>query len=531
MSIRDWLIVVGVVILLGVIADLVRRFVQRGKLRLSIDKKFSGLPDIDMGAELPNGGARVVSGDSHDREPTLTETPIRSAASGQQRTVESEAKKRVIVDDALMTSPASTGEYDESKGWDVDPLLGSDRSSDTEVDLLLEREFKGVGQGADRWAEPTVSSQHESRGLEAEPSVEPPTMAKAIAQDNKSSAGDEVTAFDSTDTLADTLAELSVIEPDSVAVETPIQEPIEPSTQKVVAQNPTVDSVVMGGKDDSASISLVADEVLDLERPVHELLVRQQTATSAATDVDLSDVNPAADKMAQPVPSPDHTKSIKKTPAVEKPVSAKPAKTTKTASRKRAEPRAEEQPTFFDLHPDLAPEVETPAAKPKSRRRRKKVKPSEPNTAPPPEAAVEPQVLIINVQAKRQPFAGPVLFKLVTACGLEFGSEMGIYHRYEGDDGQGALQFSMANAIAPGTFDLNNADQFSTPAITFFLQLADPTDRMNAFECMLATAQCVADNLHGELKDENRSSLRTQTIEHYRQKVREYERKQLTRRV
>ena len=522
MSIRDWLIVVGVVILLGVIADLIRRFLQRGKLRLAIDKKYADLPDADLGAELPNGGARVVNTDSFDQAPSLSESPVKAAVSAPQPRAEPEAKKRVIIDDALMASPASVGEHDESNEWDVDPLLGRDRSNDTEVDLLLEREFKGVGQGADRWVEPSVP-----------PRVEPRSTDTETTSDR---ADRLVGAEGLAETLSDTLAEPSVIEPVSAAVEPPTEEQIEQSVQEAVAQESALDSgasLLVKGPSDSGSIGLVADEVLDLERPVHELLVRQQSAAPSATEAESGTALPPMAGRKEPSVSEPERSEERDNTAVQKKVTAKPksAKSPKKSSRKRAEPRAEEQPSFFDLHPDLAPDVEVPEAKPKSRRRRKKAKQGEPDLAPQPEAAVEPQVLVVNVQAKREPFAGPVLLKLIAACGLEFGSEMAIFHRYEGDDGQGALQFSMANAIAPGTFDPTTADQFSTPAITFFMQLADPADRMNAFECMLATAQCVADNLHGELKDENRSSLRTQTIEHYRQKVREYERKQLTRRV
>lgn len=559
MSIRDWLIVVGLVILLGVIVDLIRRFLQRGKLRIAIDKKYADLPDADLGAELPNGGARVVTRDSHDcdpsfSEPSISEPSATSAAAVQRPTAEPETKKRVIIDDALMASPALAGEREESNEWDVDPLLGSDRNSDTEVDLLLEREFKGVGQGADHWDESPVSPSFESRAVETpdveiEAAIKPAIRAETLAEADKPLVSEDAAAIENADTSAEAAAEIvartaaqtpsepSVIEPVTAPLEAPTEAQIEQSVKEAVAQESgldLVDPLSAGVQSGSPTVGLVDDDILDLERPVHELLVRQQTETTASAVDELSPAaeTPTADLRVGPVSESDLSEENDKAVAAKK-APVKRAKASKKASRKRAEPRAEEQPSFFDLHPDLAPEVEVevPAAKPKSRRRRKKVKQSEPETAPQPEAAVEPQVLIVNVQAKREPFAGPLLFKLVSACGLEFGSEMSIYHRYEGDDGQGALQFSMANAIAPGTFDPANADDFSTPAITFFLQLADPTDRMNAFECMLATAQCVADNLHGELKDENRSSLRTQTIEHYRQKVREYERKQLTRRV
>jgi cell division protein ZipA len=54
---------------------------------------------------------------------------------------------------------------------------------------------------------------------------------------------------------------------------------------------------------------------------------------------------------------------------------------------------------------------------------------------------------------------------------------------------------------------------------------------MQAFEFMLETAQCVVRNMGGELKDERRSVMTPQTIEHCRQRIREFERKQRSHRV
>ena len=87
----------------------------------------------------------------------------------------------------------------------------------------------------------------------------------------------------------------------------------------------------------------------------------------------------------------------------------------------------------------------------------------------------------------------------------------------------------MANMVVPGTFDLNNIENFETPGVSFFLTLPIESDSMTAFEMMVGTAKALCDNLGGELKDENRSVMTQQTIEHCRQRVREFERKQLSR--
>lgn len=138
------------------------------------------------------------------------------------------------------------------------------------------------------------------------------------------------------------------------------------------------------------------------------------------------------------------------------------------------------------------------------------------------------EVIVISVFANDETgFENADIMRVILACGMRFG-DMNIFHRNERDDGKGAIQFSMANAIKPGTFDLNSMEGVYTPGITFFLSLPGPEDSMKAFEYMLETAQCVAKNLNGVLKDEQHSDMRAQTIEHARQRVRDFERRQLS---
>lgn len=141
------------------------------------------------------------------------------------------------------------------------------------------------------------------------------------------------------------------------------------------------------------------------------------------------------------------------------------------------------------------------------------------------------EVLVINVLARSgAQFEGTILKKLFEACGLEHG-DMDIYHRHEGSDTTTPVQFSVANAVEPGTFRPRDMPTLSTPGISFFMSMPGPTNAMQAFEFMLETAQCVVRNMGGELKDERRSVMTPQTIEHCRQRIREFERKQRSHRV
>ena len=138
------------------------------------------------------------------------------------------------------------------------------------------------------------------------------------------------------------------------------------------------------------------------------------------------------------------------------------------------------------------------------------------------------EVLVISVIC-RDPagFKGPALLQNILESGLRFGV-MDIFHRHESMAGNGEVLFSMANAVKPGVFDLDDIDHFSTPAVSFFLGLPGPRHPKQAFDVMVAAARKLSQELNGELKDDQRSVLTAQTIEHYRQRIVEFERRALT---
>ncbi|KPM62748.1 cell division protein ZipA [Pseudomonas putida] len=138
------------------------------------------------------------------------------------------------------------------------------------------------------------------------------------------------------------------------------------------------------------------------------------------------------------------------------------------------------------------------------------------------------EVLVISVISRDEGgFKGPALLQNILESGLRFG-EMNIFHRHESMAGHGEVLFSMANAVKPGVFDLDDIDHFSTRAVSFFLGLPGPRHPKQAFDVMVAAARKLAHELNGELKDDQRSVLTAQTIEHYRQRIVEFERRALT---
>jgi len=137
------------------------------------------------------------------------------------------------------------------------------------------------------------------------------------------------------------------------------------------------------------------------------------------------------------------------------------------------------------------------------------------------------EVLILHVKAvDGHSFHGADLLQQVLENGLRYGA-MDIFHYHSDEDGEGPVIFSMANMLKPGVFKLKTMNDFTTVGVTFFLTLPVVDNaNMAAFDAMLTIAKNIAQQLGGELKDDQRSVLTAQTVEHYREKVRDFARRQ-----
>lgn len=133
--------------------------------------------------------------------------------------------------------------------------------------------------------------------------------------------------------------------------------------------------------------------------------------------------------------------------------------------------------------------------------------------SPPPEKFV-----VINVLALDEPFPGQKLLELLLESGMTFG-EMDIFHKLVGDE----MQFSLASAVEPGTFDMKSMDVFSTPGVTLFMRVHELREPVQVLDDMLAVADAIALELGGEVRDETRSVMTPQTIEHCHQSIREFQ--------
>lgn len=295
------------------------------------------------------------------------------------------------------------------------------------------------------------------------------------------------------------------------------------------------------------------DNTLDFEKPITELFghppvhaAGPQQATMDLGEADRFSVNGVSDATPAEPPAPESRfdavdeladEAIRYAPLVDESLSGPSAD---SGAGQRQEPtfaEFEPEPMFTDPLMDMAaapeefsssdpvesePELSVPVTAPVAA-------PAESAT---PKRAVQSvpdadKVLVISVVTREeQGFNGRNLLQIVKACGMHFG-EMQIFNRYEDGIDQGAIQFSMTNAMEPGIFDIDNMESLDTRGVTFFMSMEEPRDVMNAYECMLGTAEAVAKNLGGELLDENRSSMRTQTKQHYRERIRDFEMRKL----
>ncbi|MAT52118.1 MAG: cell division protein ZipA [Porticoccaceae bacterium] len=137
-------------------------------------------------------------------------------------------------------------------------------------------------------------------------------------------------------------------------------------------------------------------------------------------------------------------------------------------------------------------------------------------------------ILVLHLMARKgEQFDGEALLEQLLDQGCRYGS-MKIFHHHANKDGSGPVHFSVANSVKPGTFDLNSMEEFSTPGITFIMPLEDLDKPLDSFEKMITVAVGMAKKLNGDLKDETRSAMTKQTIEHYRQRIIDYTRRSFT---
>ena len=138
-------------------------------------------------------------------------------------------------------------------------------------------------------------------------------------------------------------------------------------------------------------------------------------------------------------------------------------------------------------------------------------------------------VLVIHTIARDpEGFSGKDLLFLFNSCDLRYG-EKNIFHRFEDADGQGNIQFSVAQSHEPGVFTPGQMAEQMFTGLSFFMSLPGAKRPLEAYEAMSEMAMVVSRNLKADVLDGTHSAMTSQTREHERQQILDYERQQRLR--
>jgi cell division protein ZipA len=139
------------------------------------------------------------------------------------------------------------------------------------------------------------------------------------------------------------------------------------------------------------------------------------------------------------------------------------------------------------------------------------------------------EVLILYVlMPEGQDINGAMLLPSLLTLGFKYG-EMNIFHRHQDSAGSGEVLFSLANMFNPGTFDLEEMDKLQTRGLSLFMTLPGPGEALQNFNLMHNAAKKLAEEFGGQVLDGQRSMLTVQTVRHYVERIREFQRQQLLR--
>lgn len=188
---------------------------------------------------------------------------------------------------------------------------------------------------------------------------------------------------------------------------------------------------------------------------------------------------------------------------------------------------AEQQDLFADEPIAPPPQRRNTASRAQALYGSARVEPVQPVIAAPAEKKqldIE-QVIALHVVSRAHSFNGEDLLRSVLSYGLRYG-DMAIFHRHEQPSGQGRVLFSMAKAVEPGTFDLETMTGEEVPGVSFFMGLPG-VNSITAYDIMVDTARRLATELQGDVLDEHQQPLTRQLVEHYRERVQEFERRRL----
>ncbi len=200
--------------------------------------------------------------------------------------------------------------------------------------------------------------------------------------------------------------------------------------------------------------------------------------------------------------------------------------------KRKLAPGEKPQPKPVPAVPPRADRVREPIRKPQMQQRDEPSLSFSADSDDQPQQAAEPvssEVLIIYVLLPEgEEIPGAMLLPLLLTLGFKYG-EMNIFHRHQDSAGSGQVLFSLANMFNPGTFNLEDMDKLQTRGLSLFMTLPGPGEALQNFNLMHNAAKKLAEEFGGQILDNTRSVMTMQTVRHYVEKIREFQRQQLLR--
>jgi FtsZ-interacting cell division protein ZipA len=124
-------------------------------------------------------------------------------------------------------------------------------------------------------------------------------------------------------------------------------------------------------------------------------------------------------------------------------------------------------------------------------------------------------LIIYYMAPHAQSYALTDLFKVFEGFNLYFNED----NVFEYTDQQG-LQFYIASALKPGTFDLNKNE--AIPGLSFILDLQKVKERRSAFNKMLIFIDALSKYLKGDILDERRQRMTIATMNEYLARIKSF---------
>jgi len=138
------------------------------------------------------------------------------------------------------------------------------------------------------------------------------------------------------------------------------------------------------------------------------------------------------------------------------------------------------------------------------------------------QAAPPADFVIVHIQMPQGlTMEGSKLLPAINTLGFKYSDE-GFFNRHLDPAGLGPVLFRLVNMYNPGTFDIDNMEQFSTAGISLFMTLPCDGDGLAAFNMLHSAAKKLADEFGATILDSQREEMTVDSVREYVEKVRKF---------